>query len=479
MNPLDLPEIAEIVATYLEGKDLATCVRVTKTWRDMFLRYRWRVIRVGIMDGRFRPYTPVYIGPHRIDISNHRHWIQELSLVNMFVELDVPHYPNLRCLKIDMYNTEAPSHRVPMDLVTMAPSLVDLKLTRMHLAPSFWETLSTHPHIKHLDLSSMRLKKDDTPGFWKTCIKLESLTMNIDFEGDGGIPRNVVFDQMRSLHLEGIDFDRNPEQWNLILQCPMLESLEWMLVKLPKIKERFTDSIWPQLKKLHIACSRIKDEESAFFLNGVGSGLGGIEDLELCVCELGTQASKALKVHFSTLVRVAFPYATINDRSITSDLLCLCPRLEVLSTKDVFAKEIAERGPWVCQHLRELEICFCFQESEQDLHQLVYEHLSTLTRLERLTITYPGSRTIDANEGLAFRLDCGLGRLASLQQLMDLCFSISDNPHFRQLGMEEAVWMVENWKNLETIIGLFNRNTDEEVKAQLVSVFESHGITAL
>jgi hypothetical protein len=135
----------------------------------------------------------------------------------MFAELDVCQYPKLRRLDIRMYSNSPSSKRISMDPITMVPLLVDLKLTGVDVPPSFWETLSTHPHIKHLDLSNMRLRKDATPGFWKTCMKLKSLKMNINFEGDGGIPRNVVFDQMRSLHMRGIDFDRNSEQWNLIL----------------------------------------------------------------------------------------------------------------------------------------------------------------------------------------------------------------------------------------------------------------------
>ncbi|KAF9357339.1 hypothetical protein BGX34_009422 [Mortierella sp. NVP85] len=472
MNPLELPEIAELVATYLEGKDLATCVRISKTWRDMFLRYRWRVIRVGIMDGRFRPYKPVYIGPHRTDINNHRHWIQELSLVNMFVELDVRQYPNLRCLKIDMYNTEAPSHRAPMDLVTMAPLLVDLKLTRMHLAPSFWETLSTHPHIRSLTLSRTPIEEDDTPGFWKTCMKLESLKFDIDFECGNGFPRNVVFDRMRSLDMAGYNLiHHSPYQLHLILQSPMLESLNWEIDSLKEIEECFTNSRWPQLKKLHIKGFDIKDKELAFILNRVGNSQGRIEDFDLVNCNLGTQVFEALSVHFSTLVKADTRFASLRKRSLPSDLLCLCPRLEVLKTQDVYAKDIAERGPWVCQRLRELMIYLCFQESEQDLHQLIYERLSSLIRLERLTIQHPYPRTIDANEGLAFRLDYGLEHLASLQQLTYFCIGTT---HKGQLGMEEAVWMVENLRKLRRMTGFLN--TDEEVKVQLVSVFESHGI---
>ncbi|KAF9345048.1 hypothetical protein BGX34_005069 [Mortierella sp. NVP85] len=468
MNPLELPEIAELVATYLEGKDLVTCVCVSKTWRDMFLRYRWQVVRVGIPKRFVSSDAPIYIGPHRADIYNHRHWIQDLTILEIFSELDVCQYPNLRCLDIYVCGDKVSYRRISMDPTTMAPSLVDLRLYRVDVPPSFWEALSTHPHIKHLDLSCMHLKEDDTPGFWRTCMNLESLKMNIYFKGGDGFPRNVVFGRMRKLYVIGDDPLRDAYQSDLILQCPMLESLDWFILELPEIEDRFTHRLWPQPKKLHIRGCRIKDKDWAFILNRVGNGLGWIEDLKLGNCELGTQASKALKVHFSTLVRLDVYSAKFSERSIPSDLLCLCPRLEVLNTRDVFVRDVAERGPWICQQLRELRICFNFQDSRHNLHQLVYERLSTLIRLECLIIVHPIADRNFRSEGLIFRLDCGLGRLASLQQLTDFSISTTYYNHSHRPGKEEAVWMVEKWRKLRRIAGISH--------VDVMSVFESHGI---
>ncbi|KAF9357338.1 hypothetical protein BGX34_009421 [Mortierella sp. NVP85] len=314
----------------------------------------------------------------------------------------------------------------------------------------------------------MRLKKDDTPGFWRACMKLESLKMNIRFKGGDGFPRNVVFDRMRKLYMVGDNLLQDAYQSDLILQSPMLESLDWVIDEVSGIKDRFTHRLWPQPKKVHIRGSCIKDEELAFILNGARSGLEGIEDLELGDCELGTQTLKALNIHFSTLVRLDIYSAKFSVRSIPSDLLCLCPRLEVLKANDVFAKNVAERGPWICQQLRKLRICFRFQVSEQDLHQLVYERLSTLIRLECLIIEYPIADRSDCIDGLVIRLDCGLGHLASLQQLTDFNIVRTYNNRFRQPEREDLVWMVEKWRKLRRIAGHFN--TDN------VSVFESHGI---
>jgi len=167
-------------------------------------------------------------------------------------------------------------------------------------------------------------------------------------------------------------------------------------------------------------------------------------------------------------VRVDIYSVGLSERSIPSELLCLCPRLEVLKANDVFAKDVAERGPSICQRLRKLTICFRFQDSEQDLHQLLYERLSTLIRLECLIIEYPIADRSGCSEGLMIRLDCGLGHLASLQQLTNFSIVTTYNNRFCQPGREEVVWMVKNWRKLRRIAGRFSDDN--------VSVFESHGI---
>jgi hypothetical protein len=62
-----------------------------------------------------------------------------------------------------------------------------------------------------------------------------------------------------------------------------------------------------------------------------------------------------------------------------------------LRAKGAFAKEIAERGPWVCQQLQDLAICFRVGELEEhlQLQQLVFQRFSTLIRLERLEMRIP------------------------------------------------------------------------------------------
>jgi len=472
-SPLEIQEIADLVATFLEGKDLASCVRVSKGWQDTFLPHRWRVIRVGFT---METWSDIRFGPDRHDTYTHRHLIQDLSLVNEIAGLDKYHYQNLRRLMIHNIDLHPAYRLVSTDLITMGPLLVDLELHGVDAPPAFWEALSTHPHVRNMTLQQIKLKADDTPVFWRACMRMESLRMHHVNTRDGGRPKNVVFNRLRKLVMTGTDSSRHyPYHSDLILQSPMLKSLEMSIPFLPLVKDELLNSHWPPLTKLHIS-SYLQDTEVASILNRVGNGRGSIADLRLYRCDMRTQASSALSLLFGTLVYVSLGRQCSSSSTIL-DVLCGCPRLEILLTVgSVLAGDIAGRGPWICQQLRELKIWFRFEESEQNLHQLVFERLSTLVRLEQLTIEHPLISHTGHKEGLVFRFDFGLERLASLQQLTDLSFGPGRvRGRFPQLGMGKAAWMVDNWKKLKRIKGCLNSNN--EIRARLVGAFESHGIS--
>jgi len=77
---------------------------------------------------------------------------------------------------------------------------------------------------------------------------------------------------------------------------------------------------------------------------------------------------------------------------------------------------------------------------------------------------------------LKFRLDLGLGHLASLKQLISIGFSqASKYAYTPELGMDEMTWMLNNWKQLKNISG--SLNSDPHVTTQLRHALQSHGIS--
>ncbi|KAF9347248.1 hypothetical protein BGX34_003287, partial [Mortierella sp. NVP85] len=225
---------------------------------------------------------------------------------------------------------------------------------------------------------------------------------------------------------------------------------------------------WPQLDNLSIPV-QASDAEWASLLERIGSDLGNFTYLELNGNTFGSKSLMALDSHFNSLVDLRFYYST---SSVVRDVLCSCPMLEILHARDVFAKDIVEGGPWVCQRLRKLNICFRVREPEQDLQPLVFERLSTLVRLIALDM---GSPEYECNDNvLEFRLSCGLGQLASLKELRAVGFHFESGTEKQRLGVEEIEWMIDNWKKLKGIYGHLNK--DSAVEARLKCLVENRGI---
>ena len=437
--------------------------------------------------GRPRRDPTCPFDPRRDAADMHRYLIEELTLSREIGRFSKRPYPNLRRLELDMSGVVDQNHQLFTDLIMKTPVLVNLKLVAVDAPLTFWGILSTLPHIRHLDLASMSLKTEDSAGLWRTCKKLESLQLKNVVMDEQSRPEDVVFDQLRTLGLETTDLLdcsllEGTYQMDLILQSPILESLELKIGRYGDIQVPTANlEDWPHFKKLHIdGCNGVSNLDSIYKRQGIGVGVGNTADVKPYCSELDTPVSMEFGSHFSTLVDVDLLRSETICWSILPDVLCLCPRLERLQSAGVLARHVAERGPWVCQQLRELRIRFLFDPSTQDLRQLIFERLSKLVGLEQLTLDYGHSRRGSGYDGLECRLDCGLGQLASLQQLTFVWFNTPNNRWgidwgSPSLGLEEAEWILENWGKLERIKG--NLNKDLKLRAQLTKVLRSRGIT--
>ncbi|KAF9348983.1 hypothetical protein BGX34_002128 [Mortierella sp. NVP85] len=392
------------------------------------------------------------------------------------------HHQNLRKLYITFnYEDETYHHEaredIHWDLTEMVPLLDHLDVSDANVEPPLCSAISEHPSISHLRLHFTCIKESNLAVFWEACRNLESLEMTeINFkEGSMSVPRDAVFNRMRKLTIEGIERLSPSEQLDLVFHCPKLKTLEWdpvgpirvgVLINHPIQKDR-----WPKLDELRIP-SYLQDTEMASTLEGIGNCFGKIVELKMSNSTFGPQASRALGFHFSTLVKLDICYfASVNGPGI-QDVLCFCSMLEVLWAPSICARDIAEDGSWACQHLRELWTRIRVKETEQDLHQLIFERLSTLVRLATLDM----GNSFDNGDGygvLEFRLDCGLRQLACLHELRTVEFY--HGPEFerkQRLEVNDIEWMIDNWKRLKRIGGRLSR--DPEVEVQLKEVSWNH-----
>ncbi|KAF9359103.1 hypothetical protein BGX34_008549, partial [Mortierella sp. NVP85] len=397
-SPIDIPEITNLIASYLEGRDFETCVCVSRSWREAFLHHRWRVIEVGATLGACW-YD--FFSSYGVSIFKYRHLIEDLSLVGYIDVPDQFSFPNVRNLRVMVHQGEGiwiPKGIVPRDLNRTCPLLVRLELDHVDTGTVFWVALSTHPHIKVLRLKGVYIETFGVSrGFWDVCKKLEVLEM-VQVSMDGtSIPNDVVLERLQELVMDcvtGLDGHRRTPL-NMAVKSPMLRYLEWESADHPKWDHVYhwgeleylnrvpaQTKPWPHLNTLRINWM-MYDKDMATLLKGCGNGAGGIVDLQLHRCPLGRHAIKALALHFNTLVEVTLNFYSPLASLVIRDVLSYCPSLKTLHARSIFAKDIVEGGPWICQQLQKLVICVLVAGSEQDL-PLIFERLSTLTRLEHL-----------------------------------------------------------------------------------------------
>ncbi|KAK3805524.1 MAG: hypothetical protein J3Q66DRAFT_445832 [Benniella sp.] len=471
-NPLEIPEIMNMVAPYLDNGALVCCLRVSKGWRDIFLPYRWRVICRTFLGSRdsFK-----YYGPDEEALHKYRHLVQDLTMEEYFKADAMYNYPNLRNLQIHFYNIVEfiPSRTIDWDLTKGSPLLTHLSLNNAKAELIFCEALSKHPNITSLRLEDVVIKADVEPKFWEACKNLESLKLiAVMFEEFVPLPENMVLDRLTKLYTELAW--THLQELDMISHCPNLKSYELfggsirtrVLINHPIRIDR-----WPQVDD-QMRISNPQDNELASILEGIWSCRLNIIYFYLNRGSFGQQAFKALSFHHSTLVEVDLEISSSLASTGILDVLCSCPMLEVMRAKNISIRDIAGGQPWVCQQLRELKIRFGAEGAGQDLQRLAFERLSTLPRLWRLDMSVLGDYD---DEVLQFQLDCGLGQLETLKELTILKFEFGLRRKERQqLGREDIEWMMSNWKKLKHLTGYLHR--DRAINRQLKDVVESHTI---
>ena len=461
-NPWEIPEVFGAVAAYFSKNDLARCLRVSKSWRDSLLPFLWRAIKV-----KFYPPT----GPSLEDINCHRHLIRDLTFNGYFLGFDS------KTCKLGFYPERSMPHirRKLLELTMMFPSLCELNLTRVELVHTPWMTLSEHTRIRKLHLDDIHIKETEAPAFWKTCEKLDVLSLTKVTIKGGRIPSDIVFHQLHKLVLRHTVGLNTAAQFDLIYRCPSLKDVTWGTdisispVHHTWLIQPIPDEHWPRLDSLTLSHD-FQDTDLAHILNGVGHT---IHYLDLEGCMLGPQASRILASHFNTLATVILQLCNVVTNSTIQDILCNCSRLVDLRVGDVSAKDIDDCGPWVCQQLRRLTICIRVGMLEQHLQPLIFGRLATLVQLEYLAISQPSSHS---DHGvLEFRLECGLGQLSSLERLKTLVFlTFRHGACAPEMGMDEVVWMVDNWKQLRKVAGPIN--SSQQSDRQLKKTLQLHGI---
>ncbi|KAG0296569.1 hypothetical protein BGZ98_000927 [Dissophora globulifera] len=450
INPLELPEITEIIAGYLSN--LVPCLTVCKAWRSLYLPYYWREVTAGTQRHRSTDHTPLF------ELARYGHYGKFVRVLTVYNDVGLINqsldYPNLRKLSLFFYGENLMSRQgedpVLKDFVDRHQFLECLLLqniTSSVMGPT-WTALVDHPRLDKLILECIDTIPDD---FWRVCARLTALELRyFDTSAQICVPNDLAPLPIRRLKVEFED------PLDIIAACPLLEELVWtagysyndpVLTTFGHLATRFghlaTKGTWPHLQQLSLN-SHAKDAD----LSRVIASMHQVTKIEIHSGSFGKLSFAALQRHVGTLRYLCFPRAT--KSWIIRDVLCTCTRLEHLEGPRLYAKEIDEGGPWVCASLKSLSVNISFEFEETSLQPKIFERISRLVRLEELNSwnnLYPDEYA----HGLIFRLRWGMASLASLSRLRVLV--LHSGP--QEMDPDDALWIMDHWKRLEIIQGDF------------------------
>jgi len=114
------------------------------------------------------------------------------------------------------------------------------------------------------------------------------------------------------------------QQLCLIFRCPALKHFQWS----GTIRTLSLRTLFQTAGVISLDILGRPDTDVASILQGIGNQHGGQE-----------QSSRALELHFSTLVELDLSCFSVPS-TVIRDILCSCPRLEDLSVRCVLVRDI-------------------------------------------------------------------------------------------------------------------------------------------
>ncbi|KAK3810301.1 MAG: hypothetical protein J3Q66DRAFT_65170 [Benniella sp.] len=463
LNPLDLPEVRDVVGKHLDRSDLARCLCVCRSWHASFVPLMWSTTILWE-----ESYGARHKNPPLDAFLRHSHHIKHLDF-----NIDAPQQysltlcPNLLNLRVIICRMDKGES---MDIIPIVIAQYE-QLRRLSILNTYmetnrviWKPVHYYHYLSELDLKYMEIEPTGTTAFWDLCAQLESL--RIEKVSIAEMPaRTITFDRIQHLDLELKS--QNPIEYQLdwITRCPNLTSLDWCDSSngqpTSEFMRRFVPGTWPHLSELYLSGIEFTDAQLA-------QVIGAMQDLKLLsvqTCKVGSCFLEALRHHSHTLISLDTSTCEVLTRSLISGILTSFPHLETLSFPPVMSEDIIDSPPWVCEHsLKRLNISILLTPNQDaEYHQQVLQRISRLTNLKELLVRGAGRTRI-----LDFTLENGLEHLATWKQLeMFSVFSYTS-----RLSVRDVEWMINNWKNLKNVLGILH----PDKKKEFAAMFQAAGI---
>ncbi|KAG0290475.1 hypothetical protein BGZ96_006063 [Linnemannia gamsii] len=526
---LNLPdEIHLLIAEHLETKTVYSLIRICRSFYSSYIPCLWSNLTVQPAKG-YTILEPV--------VRSHAHLIEGIYfspyLAQDYYTID---FPRLRSLYLETFFgdkcTSCYSKGLlvqKLDFVRRHPFIKNLVYQHGDTVPrEFWEVIVTEwTHLVVFNFSGI-VKDDAQDAFWRVCDRVQTLRLSgVDLLlKNTSILSTLPFQRLRTLAVSKYSFiNKFPYRaWPLQLleqvkRSPILKRLEWSVSDTPFPVQRFQETLveegcWPTLCQLDINDSGWTDQDGAEMLRALPS--------RRLTEYTRTMGGKFGPLTFNCMREMCFGHLrnlTVRKcKGFTSvmaqEVLMECVHLVTFQAPHIFVRDIATAPkPWGCLQLKRLKIHIAKEPEDEAgwegqvfeqigrLGQLLYLNLERISRfsagedvdgvrphsMETLDLRLPCSRlknssgTVDGVE-LGGGERGGGGNGSSERGANVTCWShlvhlrnLAFHGDRQLLGMEEALWMTEHWKDLRSITGAFRAAICSD-KEDLKRLFAKHSV---
>ncbi|KAG0285162.1 hypothetical protein BGZ96_010535 [Linnemannia gamsii] len=525
---LDLPnEIHLLIATHLSKKNLYSCIRVRRSFYSAYIQSLWTDATIQHFKGSTIPEAIVRTNAHLIEVTGFSACLKQEYYTIVF--------PRLHTLRLlTFYNDVQKPHylQVPAALKTQFAQHHPFvrKLVYYHkdnVAKRFWEVVGTEwTQLDELEFVGL-VETDAVDAFWKVCERVKRLRLrDVKLVPEGAIvpiPSAHGFRELESLSITryGWRDTLSPQSWTLQLLEQVLslssglKSIQWVVsdVAFPvraiqdALKER---GCWPELCELNIHDLMWTDQDRSQLLRSLPSRrLLGFHCSGDIIEPLTYSCLK--EMYFGHLHDLRIGRCKGVTSVIAQEILVNCGHLIHFEAPYIYVRDIATASKgWSCLKLENLMIYIAKQsEDEPGWDGQVFEQISRLRRLQILDLrreqyftgtvdddrTRPfsmatlnlqldwfphaensssysgdgdGKREVNGSSDRGANVRCW----SSLVQLKQ--FAFKDDRQV--IGLKEALWIVEHWRDLWCITGEF-RGVGIDHQYELERLFAAREIT--
>ncbi|KAK3812578.1 MAG: hypothetical protein JOS17DRAFT_762034 [Linnemannia elongata] len=504
---VDLPEeIYILIAKHLTIRSLHSCIRTCHSFYSSFIPHLWPYVHLSTLE------LESTIPPAHVRANAHH--IKSVSLHPVLTEeyYNIV-FPRLQKLKMDNYSSDSTS----VDYLTVKP-LHKVLFVRQHpfvrklvyrhkdlLPKEFWEIIgATWTRLEVLEFEGT-VEEGVEDAFLGVCDRVQDLSLtSVDFSGYNNALASLSTLSFRRLCRVKVEQQRwrtkEPyQEWPLRLleSVKRSQKLTWLCWNVSTaafpfqmVQDAFMEACWPELCEFCIGKFICSEEDLTRILTMLPSRrlTSFVRDSE----KFSSLTFNCLRDHyFGHLRELDLGRCSSVTSAMVQEVMTECVHLVVLDAFHVFVRDVATaQKPWVCLGLERLTLYFAKQRGDAaEWEGLVFQQISRLCRLLMLNLRRDPHFTLFDDEPRSNvimdlkTLDLRLPRNSDRNGLAGSCqnggsssgsddircwsslarlitFSFDADRH--TLGMDELVWMIENWRDLRHVDGEFKAIEGEE-----------------